>query len=1058
MRSWIRHSFRWLKNKWVKRVLFFLVALPLLLFSILIAVVYWNQDYYVQLAIEKANQDLNGKVSIGGSHIALFENFPYVSVDLEDLKVYESKEAKADCLVHVKDAYVGFNLLDLLSGNYTVKRITLKGGHIDSKQHADGSLNIERALASKVPPEKVKEDLHLDLNSIVLEQVDLSHLDEKSQLKVDAMIAKLESKFTTNDQNVGWDVNTDFVLSVLQGKDSTFFSNKHCSINSSLLFDKSTSLLSLKKTQVRLEKTTLDLQGNVECKGDFKVDMKLKGQKPDFNLFLSFAPQEYLEALNGFDNKGKIYFNAAVKGKTLHGNNPSIDVRFGCSEGLIRNENNDKKIKAIGFEGYFTNGASCSDSTSLFYVRNIQLKPEIGKFQGDIWIKNFKTPEIKMDVSADLDLDFLSKFSQSSALKDVGGKVIINMHFHDMVDLEHPERVLQRFSDSYRSELEISDLHGKFDQLPYPITHLNLLARSKGHQVDLENLSFQLGNSEVQISGALSDLPAIIHHSSTPVDVRLNLNAKLLDFSKILQDDHGKALLNDQVKDLKLLLNFKSSAKSFTESKYLPQGYFEIIEASGKFQNYPHHFKNVRLQLMIDDLDLTLKAFRGELDHSDFSMSGKFHHYNYWFQPEINGKADVQLALHSKHLIFKELMSYGGVNHLPEAYRQEELSNFDFVGHASVSFNHGTFKAASLNLDKLSGKLKSHPLALHHFSGILDYDKDLISFQHLKGNIGNSDVELHGNYHLTNAKHRSKLEWKSKYLNLDALLSGVSKPSSVQGAQHDKVFSLYDYAFPNVDMKIDVGHFIYSPYDLKDLHLEAHCFDDHHIEVQRFKVTAAEGSLSGSGTFSGRDKNHIYFAPNIAIHHLNLDKFMVKFDNFGQDHLISENLHGYAEGTLKGKIHLHADFIPKLDDSDLEIDVQVTQGRLQNYAPLLDLGSYFEDKEVSNVKFDTLTNVFLLKHGKLSIPEMVICSSLGFLKISGEQSISGNMPMNYQVGIPWAMIKEVAKNKLFKNRTKDRASEEEVIVEEKNAKYLYLKVDGDLENYKISMVKKKKKK
>jgi hypothetical protein len=269
---------------------------------------------------------------------------------------------------------------------------------------------------------------------------------------------------------------------------------------------------------------------------------------------------------------------------------------------------------------------------------------------------------------------------------------------------------------------------------------------------------------------------------------------------------------------------------------------------------------------------------------------------------------------------------------------------------------------------------------------------------------------------------------------------------------------LYDYAFPNVDLKIVVGHFIYSPYDLKDLHLEAHCFDDHHIEVQRFKVTAAEGSLSGSGTFSGRDKNHIYFAPNIAIHHLNLDKFMVKFDNFGQDHLISENLHGYAEGTLKGKIHLHADFIPKLDDSDLEIDVQVTQGRLQNYAPLLDLGSYFEDKEVSNVKFDTLTNVFLLKHGKLSIPEMVICSSLGFLKISGEQSISGNMPMNYQVGIPWVMIKEVAKNKLFKNRTKDRASEEEVIVEEKNAKYLYLKVDGDLENYKISMVKKKKKK
>jgi hypothetical protein len=139
----------------------------------------------------------------------------------------------------------------------------------------------------------------------------------------------------------------------------------------------------------------------------------------------------------------------------------------------------------------------------------------------------------------------------------------------------------------------------------------------------------------------------------------------------------------------------------------------------------------------------------------------------------------------------------------------------------------------------------------------------------------------------------------------------------------------------------------------------------------------------------------------------------------------------------------------------LEINLQVTNGRLENYAPLADLGTYFEDKDVTNVKFDTLTNVFRLKGGKLSIPEMVICSSLGFLKIAGEQSISGKMPMEYQIGIPWSMIKEVAKNKLFKNKQKGGANEDDVVAEEKNAKYLYFKVAGDLENYSVTMVKKK---
>lgn len=63
--------------------------------------------------------------------------------------------------------------------------------------------------------------------------------------------------------------------------------------------------------------------------------------------------------------------------------------------------------------------------------------------------------------------------------------------------------------------------------------------------------------------------------------------------------------------------------------------------------------------------------------------------------------------------------------------------------------------------------------------------------------------------------------------------------------------------------------------------------------------------------------------------------------------------------------------------------------------------------------------------------------------------------MEYQIGIPWSMIKEVAKNKLFKNKQKGGANEDDVVAEEKNAKYLYFKVAGDLENYSVTMVKKK---
>jgi hypothetical protein len=458
----------------------------------------------------------------------------------------------------------------------------------------------------------------------------------------------------------------------------------------------------------------------------------------------------------------------------------------------------------------------------------------------------------------------------------------------------------------------------------------------------------------------------------------------------------------------------------------------------------------------VDDTDLLLKELRGFADHSDLNMTAKVHHYDFWFKPTLNGEASVTIGLNSNQLFLKELFYYAGHNHLPKEYQREEVSNLTYQGHATLGFHHGELTKATLLTDKLSAKLKSHPLALHHFSGGLIWHADKLDFSHLKGALGDSDFELDGAYHLNDPTHRNSIRFKSKQLNVDSFLAHTAaSDTQVKGTEHDKVPSLYDYEFPNLDVTLDVGHLIYAPYDVKNLHLDAHVYSDHHMELNHLRLQTAEGSMSGSGTFSGRDKKHIYFSPHLTIHHLNLDKFMVKFDDFGQDHLVSENLHGCVEGTLSGKIHMHADFVPKLDDSELKMNLTVINGRLENYAPLLDLGTYFEDKNVSSVAFDTLKNNFSLKNGKMTIPEMVIASTLGYLKISGTQEIIGKMNMDYQVGIPWQMIKDVARNKLSRNKD-PKESSNDIITAAEDSKYLYFKVKGDLDNFEVNLMKRKK--
>lgn len=1044
-----------------KRVrLFFgiIIIVPVILFTLLVGIIYYYQDSIVQHAIGMANKDMKGRFSVSGSHIAPFANFPQISIDLEHVKVYESKKKNADCLVHVKDVYVGFSLWDIVSGNYTIKGIKLKDGHIDVKQHKDGSINIANALESDLPPDKVEEDLHVDLKAISIENIDISKLNEETNLKLDIFINKAKSKFKSDNKNIDFRLETDFFISVLQDGDSTFFKHKHIHFDTQFSYNKANKMAVFNETQVELEKAVLDFNGSVRLNNDIEVDLKLKGHKPDFNLFLAVAPEELKESLNSFENRGKIYFNATVKGKTANGNRPAIEAHFGCKEGYIANIESGKKMNDIGFDGYFSNGKNRDLNTMLFTLNNIKVKPEVGRFKGKLSVFNFLSPNVEMQIDADLDLDFLAKFTRAKELKDVGGKILLQMNFHDIIDFNQPEKSLARLNESYNSSLKVENFHAKIPGLSLPIKNLNLFATSSGHAVNLKYMSVTIGKSDFEMLGFLSDLPAIIHHTDIPVEADLKIHANRIDLAELTEDDAGKVGLNEEVKQLDMKLKFITSARAVTESENLPLGEFFLEKCNAKLKNYPHAIHDLHADLLIGKQDLTLKDFKGFVDASDFHFSGIFHHYDFWFKPNLEGDAKIAFDFKSNHLKLAELLYYGGHNHLPLEYRKEELSNFDLKGHSELHFKAGEFVKTAVHLDNLTGKFKTHPVSLAGINGKINYQADQLSLEHLKGVVGHSDFDVSLLVHLDKSKRRDFITLRANRIDVDEFLShSTQQPPELHGTEHDKVWSIFDAEFPNIDCKLDVGSFNYDGYTINKLTADVKVFHDHHVEIKKIGLETAEGSISGSAVFSGRDKKHIYLEPNLTIHHLNLDKFMVKFDNFGQDYLVSQNVHGYFQGKVTGKIHLHADLVPKLDDSNLKVNMTITKGKLENYAPLIDLGTYFEDKNVAMVQFDTLTNELILSNGKLSIPQMVICSSLGFLKIEGSQGILGKMDMDYTVGVPWAMIKDAARNKIFKRKADDDKDPDEIVKEKNGAKYVYFRVSGDLENYSVNLVKGKKK-
>ena len=1049
------------KKFWKRFVLFALISPVILFFSVLL-IVYVKQDAIVKSLIETANKDFKGAIRIKGSHIAPFADFPYISIDIEGLEIFEEDDFDSKKrILQINETYIGFDISGLMTGKYDVKTIRLTDGDIRLVRHLDGSFNIVKAFETGLPPEKVKEEFHLDLKSIKLDKIDISKYNESNGMMVDAYITKTTTSFKTTNKHLSIGLDSKFELSLIKNGDTTFIKHKHFEVDTKLDLDELTQVLSITETEVLLEGASFQFGGKVDFKDEANVDLHFKGNNQNFDLYLAMLPKDLSESLKEFDNQGKIFFDARIKGKTMNGQQPQINAKFGCKNGYFNNLESKKKLEKIGFKGSFTNGSKRDLSTMRFELENFSAKPEAGTFKGKLSVENFDSPTIDMNLISDFDLDFLAKFLNTKELKGLSGRVILTLNFHDIIDLNNPEKSIERLNESYYSKLEIRKLKFKTPRYHLPLENLDLQATMIGNRANIEQFNMKIGKSDLNITGSVSDLIAIIHHSSDLVSTDLKIKSKFLDIKELTSGDKNAKPFDEQIKNLSLSLKFLSSAKAISESKTLPLGEFFIEDLHAKMKHYPHELKNFHADLFVDENDFRLMDFSGMIDNSDFHFSGRLDNYNIWFNEKIKGDTRVEFDLTSKLLQFDNVFTYGGDRFVPEDYRHEEINNLKLHGVTALHFD-GALKSTDFQLEQFEGKMKIHPLKFEQFKGRVHLENEFLSVDQFKGKMGHSNFSLDMNYNLSKTKSSKSnfIHLSGNRLDVDELMNYQSPPvkegSGTPKVNHDEVFSIYDFDFPIIHITTDIGQLNYHQYNLQHLKADIQSEGQHVVHIKKLAFDAAGGYMDIAGYLSGKDKKHIYFKPDIKVKSVDLDKLMVKFDNFGQDHLVSENLHGKFSGRITGKIHLHADFDPIINDSEIIIDMLVLNGRLENYGPILALSDYFEDNKLKSVEFDTLKNTLTIKKSVIEIPTMNINSSLGFIEINGKQKISDKMDMDYLIGIPWETVTKAASKKLFKRSKTDESSAEEIQYRGENNKLVYVQMSGDLENYKIKLAKKPK--
>lgn len=1066
------------KRKFWWRAIALILLLPILLMSALGLYLYSNQDDIIQNEIAILNTQFDGFISVGDTHLSLLQNFPELSFKIDDVRIYESKKDNAPIIIDVEDIFLGFNMWDIANGNYTIKSLLVENGFLNIIVHKDGTLNIQNALTSENNSNTDNAVTDIYLNSIQLRNLDIHKLDEKAQTDLETFVHKASGGFVRDGNLISSSVDTEFTMNLIDHGDTTYIHNKHFKLDTDVSLDQATGILTINPSDVQMEHGDFKLEGTVDTKHEVDLDLTVNGTKPNFDMLIAFAPSDLVPLLERYQNAGKIYFNAVVKGPTLYEQAPFIDVQFGADEAFLENTERGKRVKDLGFKGHFTNGSNCNLRTMQFSIEDISAQLEEGNFLGSVVVTNFEEPEVDMEVTSNFNLEFMAGFLNLSQINDVSGEVSLAMNFHDIIDIDHPEVALNNLDRAYYSELKVRDLSLSSEELPAPLEHLNAHVSMIGKEAIINQFDLVFGKSDVSLTGFLSDIPAILHHTDTPVKAHLEIESNNIDIAEITKysqvDGTGIIGVNEQVKNLSLGLSFTSSAKAFTESAYLPKGEFFVDSLNAQLKHYPHKIHDFHADILIEDEDLNIVDFTGFIDDSDFHFNGNIHDYKFWMQEQLDGNVDLDITLTSDLLQLEDIFAYRGENYVPKEYRHEEFENLSLHLNSSLHYDQSKLQAIDIDLDRLDTKMLLHPMRFQDFEGHFHYEQDHLSVENFMGKMGRTVFDIDLNYFLgkdeRNKKRDNYLDLAANYIDYDQLFNFdlASVKSNVEDTlnstvskKHEEAFNLYELPFTDMKFNVNVDHFIHNKIDLQNIIADLRTTKNHFIHVDTLMMKAAGGDFRMSGYFNGSDPKNIYLKPNLVTEKVAIDKLLFKMENFGQDHLVSENLKGLISSQIEGNIKVYPDLVPDLSKSQIQIDLEVLNGQLQNYEPMLMLSDYVGDKNLRNVRFDTLRNRIDIHNGHISIPNMTIESTIGHMDISGSHDINQNI--EYYLSIPWKTVKKAARYKLFSKKNKDggvvNQEKEEDIIEldsTKKVRYLNLKIHGSVDDYKISVGKKKK--
>ncbi|NVO32219.1 AsmA-like C-terminal region-containing protein [Hymenobacter lapidiphilus] len=503
----------------------------LTLLSLLLAAglgLWLGQDWLIGRFVVALNQHLTVPVRASRLDVSVLDQFPRLSITLHDVVMQGSLPTDTTRLLRARRLYCAFDALDLLSGHYRIRRLTLADGQLLLRRDAAGQANYLILKADTTTSSE--QPFALELRGIRLERVRATYTDAARQQFFALQTPDLRATVRLAGPHVEVAVTGPARIETVRLGSDDYFRAKDVRMNVLLDVDRAEQLVSISPSTIAVGSASYSVSGTIDYAKATQLDLQAAARQADVQAVLALLPPRLTQRLAGYRSQGQVYFEGTVRGEWSEQRNPAVEVRFGCRQASFFHPEYRQQIEAVSLKGHFSNGIGRTARTAVLTLQQVRGQLAGRPFSGSMRLKNLAQPTLQLALQAELDVARALKFFPVAAVRAGVGEASLSLK------LNGPLAVLRQRPNARQASgaLTLRGVTLQLRDFGQPFSGLTGQLELRGADVAVNSLQGRLGNSDFRGRGTVRNATGWALGPGQPLRIEATVTSQLLDFNQLL--------------------------------------------------------------------------------------------------------------------------------------------------------------------------------------------------------------------------------------------------------------------------------------------------------------------------------------------------------------------------------------------------------------------------------------------------------------------------------------------------------------------------------------------